>query len=204
MRCCDEQLKLAEGGFVAGGGHSQILVQIKQHCPQLHFFIACVTVNGVNDSTFFARIDRIAGLAWGVHGSFRDYIQRLADGHVAVHDGAQMLESGETLFPLDAEAASPHELRFTGSLEFGGHHGMMAVTVRQPWLEHGADGWHLTIVDPFEPASRMALVAVKFDDRNTATTRLTEAGTDLFMGNYTEGTIFDPMRIVGAERDHNS
>ena len=32
-------------------------------------------------------------------------------------------------------------------------------------------------------------------------TRLTETGTDLFMGNYNEGTVFDPVRIVLAEKD---
>lgn len=151
----------------------------------------------------FARVDRIAGLAWGVHAPFREYIQRVPDGHIAVRHGAETLESGETFFPFDADASTAHELRFVGSLEFGGHNGMMAVTVQQPWLQHDGEHWWLTIVDPFEPGSRMPIVATEMHDAD-GTTRLTEAGADLFMGNYTEGTLFDPMRIVWAEKDQDS
>lgn len=170
----------------------------------MHFFIVCVTVNGVNDNTIFAQRDRIAGLAWGVHGPFREYIQRIPDGRLAVHDGAQMLASGETYFPLDAQGATAHELRFVGSLEFGGHNGMMAVTVQQPWLQRDGEHWHLTIVDPFEPGSRMPIVKIEMHDETEGTARLTEPGTDLFMGNYNEGTLFDPVRIVWAEKDQDS
>ncbi|GAA4105540.1 HtaA domain-containing protein [Enteractinococcus coprophilus] len=155
----------------------------------------------MNDNTLFARIDRIAGLAWGVHRPFREYIHRLADGHVAVHDGAQMLESGETLFPLDVESAAPRELPFAGSLEFRGHQGMMAVTVAHPRLQREGERWWLTIADPFEPGARMSIVEVVFQDDATGITRLTESGTDLFMGNYTDSTVFDPIRIVWKEKD---
>lgn len=169
----------------------------------MHFFIVWITVNGVNDNTISARIDRIAGLVWGVHAPFRQYIQRIPDGHLTVHHGAQMLESGETFFPLDTQATTPHELRFVGSLEFGGHNGMMAITVQQPWLQHDGEHWWLTIVDPFEPGSRMPMVALDMRDGD-GTARLTETGTDLFMGNYNEGTVFDPVRMIWAEKDQNS
>lgn len=179
-------------------------MHINQHYPQLHFFIVCVTVNGVNDNTLFARIDRIAGLAWGVHTPFWEYIQRIPDGLVAVHNGAKILESGATFFPLDAASATAHELRFVGDLEFRGHNGMMAVTVQQPWLQCHGERWQLTIVDPFEPGSRMPIVDIELHDEATGTARLTESGTDLFMGNYNEGTLFDPVRIVWAEKDQDS
>src|SRR5699024_1702716 len=170
---------------------------------QLRFFIVWITVNGVNDNTISARIDRIAGLVWGVHAPFRQDIQRIPDGHLTVHHAAQMLESGETFFPLDTQATSAHELRFLGSLKSGGHNCMMAVPVQQPWLQHDGEHLWLTIVDPFEPGSRMPMVALDMRDGD-GTARLTETGTDLFMGNYNEGTVFDPVRIVLAEKDQNS
>lgn len=81
---------------------------------------------------------------------------------------------------------------------------MLAVVIQQPSLQQHAGQWHVSIADPFEPGARMPFVVVDFDDEATARTRLTEAGTDLFMGNYPENTLFDPIRIVWAEQDAQS
>lgn len=155
----------------------------------------------VRNTKFFDRPGRIAGLAWGVHGPFCDYVQRMSDGRIATRAGAELLFTGETFFPLDS--ATSEELRFYGSLEFAGHHGMLAVSVQHPWLEHDAGKWWLSVVDPFEPDARMTFVVVDFEDETTGTTRLTEAGADVFMGNYPENTLFDPIRIVWAEQDEH-
>jgi len=175
---------------------------MKRHYAHLHFSIAWVTVGDVTTTKIFDRPERVAGLAWGVHGPFRDYVQRMPDGQMTARDGAEKLATGETFFPLDSVTSD--ELRFTGTLEFIGHHGMLAVVIQQPWLQRQGGQWHLTIVDPFEPGARMPFVVVDFDDETTGTTRLTEAGTDLFMGNYPENTLFDPVRIVWAEQDAQS
>ena len=155
----------------------------------------------MKDNKTFERSGHVAGLAWGVHGPFRQYVERMSDGQMAARDGAEILATGEAFFPLDVDSTTPDELRFTGSLEFSGHHGMLAVTVEQPWLQHRAGQWELSVVDPFEPAKRMPFVAVEFTDNATGTTRLTEAGTDVFMGNYSEATLFDPVRIIWEEKD---
>lgn len=155
----------------------------------------------VSNNKFSAHTAPITGLAWGMHRQFRDYIQRMSDGRMLAADGAELLETGETWFPLDHTSTTDTELRFTGSLQFVGHHGMLAVNIQQPWLQHSADTTSLTIIDPFDPTSRMALVTVELDADGTGTTRLTEAGTDLFMGNYRDDTVFDPVRIVWAGKD---
>ena len=175
---------------------------MKHHYAQLHFYIACVTVGDVSNIKIFDRPGRVTGLAWGVHGPFRDYVQRMSDGQIAARDGAEMLATGETFFPLDSSASD--ELRFCGTLEFVGHHGMLAVTIQEPWLRNQDGQWHVSVVDPFEPTTRMSFVVVDFDDEATGVTRLTEAGTDVFMGNYPENTLFDPVRIVWAEQDKQS
>lgn len=137
-----------------------------------------------------------------MHGPFRNYVQRMSDGDMTARNGAEVLATGETFFPL--EVFTPDELRFRGSLEFSGHNGMLGVTLQQPWLQRHAGGWELTIVDPFDSAARMPFVVVHLDELGTGTTRLTEAGTDVFMGNYTENTVFDSLRIVWAEEDEAS
>lgn len=203
MRCGEKELELTQCRLGAwGSSHNAILVHIKPHYAQLHFCTACVTVGDVNNTKIFEQPERIAGLAWGVHAPFRDYVQRMSDGQMTARDGAETLTTGETFFPL--EASTSGELRFTGTLEFAGHHGMLAVVIQQPWLQQDAGQWQISIADPFGPGARMPCVVVDFDDAATGVTRLTEAGTDLFMGNYSENALFDPVRIVLAEQDAQS
>lgn len=139
-------------------------------------------------------------MTWGVHGPFRDYISRMSDGRMSARDGAEMLSTGEVFFPVDV--ATSKELRCTGILEFMGHQGMLAVPIEEPWLQRRAGQWHLSIIDPFDRNARMSFVDVALNHESIGTTRLTEAGTDVFMGNYTEKTPFDPLRIVWTEKDN--
>jgi len=150
----------------------------------------------VSYTKFSRATDRIAGLAWSMHSQFRDYIARLPDGAVSALDGAELLDTGEAFFPLDPQHTTDQKLCFTGTLQFSGHRGMLAVTVRQPWLEVVEETPVMTIVDPFDRYLRMELVAVEMDADGRGETRLTEAGTDLFMGNYRADIAFDPVRIV--------
>src|SRR5699024_7688852 len=108
---------------------------IKRHFPQLRFSIACITVSDVSFLQFSQDTARIAGLAWGIHDQFRDYIERLPDGAVTAQDGAQLLETGKAFFPLDTQLTTENVLCCVGSLQFTGHHGMLAVSVQRPWLE---------------------------------------------------------------------
>lgn len=176
-------------------------MHIKRDFPQLRFSIAYITVRSVSYLKFCRATDRIAGLAWSIHSQFRDYIARLPDGAVSALDGAELLDTGEAFFPLDARHTTDQRLCFTGTLQFSGHRGMLAVTVRQPWLEMVEETSVMRIVDPFDPNLRMELVAVDMDADGSGETRLTEAGTDLFMGNYRADIAFDPVRIVWAGKE---
>lgn len=136
-----------------------------------------------------------------MHRQFRDYIERMSDGSIRASNGAQLLDTGEAFFPLDAYDATNDALRFAGTLEFTGHHGMLAVTVQNPRLQQGPTGTTMTIVDPFDQSQRMDLVAVELKNDGTGTTRLTEDGTDVFMGNYPVNIAFDPVRITWVGKD---
>lgn len=127
-----------------------------------------------------------SGLLWGVHASFREYLQRLSDGRTEVSDGAVLLDDGRVLFP--ALDGSPG--RFAGAVHFTGHHGMLALTLARPQLTDGA----LTVDDPFPTADPGARIAVVVHETH-GSTRLTEEGSDLFLGTYPAGTEFDPLTV---------
>ncbi|GAA2031843.1 hypothetical protein GCM10009720_10120 [Yaniella flava] len=149
----------------------------------------------------FEQKAQIAGLAWGVHEPFRDYINRMSDGHMYALEGAELLETEETFFPLDTQRTSADALRFIGSLQFTGHHGMLAVRIQQPWLQQVDDMTALTITDPFEENARMPMVHVELGNDSAGSTQLMEEGADVFMGNYRTNTAFDPVRIVWIGKD---
>lgn len=129
-------------------------------------------------------------VVWAFHTGFADYIARLADGRMAVTDGAQLQSNGRVLFPG------------TGTLQFTGHHGLLAVTIADPAVVWDAGRYVLTITDPFEPQHRMTLAelgaarpgttpgTLHFDDP-----LLTEEGADLFFGHYCEGTPLAPLDL---------
>lgn len=149
----------------------------------------------------FDRSAQLIGLAWGIHQPFRQYVERMTDGVLQLQDEARLLDSGEIFFPLEAVDTQHQALRFGGSAVFQGHQGMMAVPVTQPWIVCAEATATLTIVDPFDTTGRMPLVNIIFGTNDSATTSLTESGTDLFMGNYQEQTRLDPVRLVWAEKD---
>lgn len=162
----------------------------------MHLFVASITVECVKDIGFSDLPRRRTGLMWGVYGSFRDYIGKLSDGRMQVAGGAELTATGEVFFPVDQTAPRDSELRCVGSVSFTGHRGMLVVQLAEPWLQLSEAHAVLSVIDPFEPTARMSLVTVKLGDSGWGTTQLTEAGTDVFMGNYPEHTHFDPLRIL--------
>lgn len=141
------------------------------------------------------------GLAWGIHEPFRQYVERMNDGVLHLQDGARLLDSGELFFPVETVDAHHQIVRCGGGAVFQGHGGMMAVPVHQPWIVCGETTSTLSIIDPFDTTGRMPLVNLSFATKDSATTWLTESGSDLFMGNYQQQTQFDPVRLVWAEKD---
>lgn len=139
------------------------------------------------------QISSATGLFWGLHENFRHYISRMSDGEYFAAEGAVKTDSGQTVFPATSLSESENELaRFAGSMNFQGHRGMLAVRIANPAIVVGNENFLVTIDDPFPgPEQRMSVVQIMPD----GTTALTEAGTDLFMGNYPQGTVCDPVYL---------
>jgi hypothetical protein len=84
----------------------------------------------------------MASLCWGVKSSFRDYVLGVG-GTIEVT--APAAEDGTAYrFPLGGgpggrNAGSGDPLKFTGSVRFSAHQGLMRLVVTEPWI-HRTDG----------------------------------------------------------------
>jgi len=96
-------------------------------------------------------------------------------------------------------------LRCRGAVHFTGHHGLLALTLAAPAIEAGATTGPtpdpvLTIDDPFAPGARLVLAELgealgSGPVLTYPAPRLTEAGADLFLGHYREGTPLSPLAV---------
>ena len=158
------------------------------------------------------------GLLWAFHTGFAEYIARLDDGRITVEDGATAQPDGRVFFPTaptppaaasDRAADTPAVLwSGLGTLQFTGHHGMLAVTLSSPAVLLADGRYLLTVDDPFEPGQRMPLAdlgptGLPNSQPDTLPTplhvaepRLTEEGADLFFGHYHWGTPLAPMELA--------
>ncbi|QCU79133.1 hypothetical protein E7744_14070 [Citricoccus sp. SGAir0253] len=132
-----------------------------------------------------------------------------AAGAVAEGGKADGASDGREPDGMAATAAGEPVLRCRGSVHFTGHHGLLALTLAAPALEarHVPDarptpaaGPVLTIDDPFEPGTRLVLAELGEAVRSGPVLtypapRLTEAGADLFLGHYREGTPLAPLAV---------
>lgn len=154
----------------------------------------------------------VLALEWSIKRSLVTYVTGMSDGSVTATAGAMAGGDG-FIFPgvapeADGEQTSDgppwshhRTLRFTGSVNFAGHSGMLRLMIAEPWLEqdptaHGV--WHLTITDPYDPGQRLSFAQVAGFDRDGAalSCTLTADGADLFMaGPYESGTPLDLPRI---------
>ncbi|WP_175956364.1 HtaA domain-containing protein [Schaalia sp. Marseille-Q2122] len=99
-------------------------------------------------------------LNWGVRKQFRSYLKGLAQGSWTLSEGA----TGEFTFPSVKDAgvdlAKYEGSRFAGKVHFVGHHGLLDITIANPEILRGADGWTL-VADvaslPYDPKD-MALL----------------------------------------------
>ncbi|GGC84902.1 hypothetical protein GCM10011512_09690 [Tersicoccus solisilvae] len=140
-----------------------------------------------------------ASLIWAFHADFTAYVERLADGRVDVSGGAERTADGRFRFPVGIARGTC--LKGTGAVHWTGHHGLLAVTLADPAIEHS--GPVVTITDPFSPAERMVLAHLG-DPEETETGRrytrpiLTESGADLFMDHYPAGLPLASLEIEDA------
>jgi len=149
------------------------------------------------------------GLTWGIKRSFMDYISGLPDGAVSAADGATVTASGEFCFaPAGSEydpARGTGVLRFRGDVRVAGHHGMMFVRLLDPWVEFTAGHGVLSISTGDGGGKERADVGTL----RTAAPRnmdgflvwehvdvaVSEAGSELFDGQYAAGQAMDPLVI---------
>jgi hypothetical protein len=150
-------------------------------------------------------------LEWGVRQSFLDYVHALDDGRVNMADGAGEGEHG-FVFPTLCEYSSDRQngdvgasrvLRFSGTIAFRGHGGLLWVDVAAPWLEFAGEGDGMLTVagprpgTPRQPVARLnglyrEEIAGGFRWRSNEPT-LTFEGTYWLGGYYAEGTILSPI-----------
>jgi hypothetical protein len=137
-------------------------------------------------------------LEWGIKETLVGYVTGMADGEVTTEDGAEAVGSSFR-FPLAQRDGDV--LSFTGRVVMTGHGGLLNVVIAAPTLEHGPDGWTLTIADPDVPGDRLVFatlegVAETDGGLTVASAALTESGADLFFGPYTRGTPLDVPTVA--------
>jgi hypothetical protein len=138
-----------------------------------------------------------------------EYIAGLPDGAVSAADGASLTESGQFCFASAGSEYDPARgtgvLRFRGDVRVAGHHGMMFVRLLDPWVEFAAGHGVLSISTGDGGAKERTDVG----SLRTAAPRnmdgflvwehvdvaVSEAGSELFDGQYAAGQTMDPLVI---------
>ncbi|ROO87271.1 Htaa protein [Actinocorallia herbida] len=132
-------------------------------------------------------------LEWGVKAGFRRYVQGLPDGFCDVSTEIDLPGGGRFGFPLTgAEGSPPFLLRFTGTVTFRGHGGLLSVTITEPWLFLRGGAWTLTV----RAASGRLPLAVGRPSASSARrvpVALTAEGAALFGGNYPAAEPMDDL-----------
>jgi len=147
-------------------------------------------------------------LTWGVKASFRNYVEA-AGGTVTLGDGATRAEDDTFVFPavpggdltITPDGSANGAMRFTGSVVFDAHGGMLKATLSELGLEMGQDGLILTAVDAPMNQSRCIIATlgpIKFgaDGVVTAETAITLDGMYQIADNYPPGTALDPLQLA--------
>jgi hypothetical protein len=161
------------------------------------------------------------GLQWSIKASFVRYILGMRDGVYAVTEDATVSPDFVFTFTMkDVSGFDPAtglgRLLFGGAVRFGGHGGALYVMIADPIVEITAEGAVLsaTVDNDGERLDLVTLDLVTLDsgtadsaapDSSTpqvsrswdaVPTFLTANGASLFIGQYPEGTPFDPLRIA--------
>lgn len=146
------------------------------------------------------------GLRWGVKASFVSYVSSLEDGRVTATDGAEATANSEFFFPFlraEIENTEPFvgSLHFSGTVDFYGHFGMMALTLRNLVLSVSRDACHLLAeirgeerllakLPPREPRRTEAGLTW-----NEWIPTLTVEGAREFRDSYSPGEELSPLSI---------
>lgn len=148
---------------------------------------------------------RVTALGWGVKQSFRAYVEG-SGGTIAASDGASRDADGAFVFEAaedsdlvaDAGGALSGTGRFRGRVAFQAHGGLLSVTLTDPWIEAGPDGWVLSIAET--PTRRTAIAKLGAPAAGDGATELPAAttldGMMVLGDHYPPGTALDGVRLV--------
>ncbi|GAA4046303.1 hypothetical protein GCM10023063_36790 [Arthrobacter methylotrophus] len=147
-------------------------------------------------------------LRWGIKKSLREYVAGPADGQFTVNGSVVPLDVESFGFPATASAYDISTglgmLRFEGTVEFTGHHGMRVATVTDPWIQITPEGAVLSTVRWPGRAARIVLANLVLGQpthengrlawHNVSATLSTEGG-EIFGDVYAAGEALDPISI---------
>ena len=146
-------------------------------------------------------------LTWGVKASFRSYVDA-AGGAVALSDGATHADDGAFVFravpggdlSIASDGSAEGAARFTGTVRFEAHGGMLNVTLTDLGLEAGDDG--LVLTAPQAPQNERRCAIAKLGPIEIGTDGAVILGAEITMDgmfqiadNYPPGTVMDPVRL---------
>ena len=143
-----------------------------------------------------------AYLRWGVRSSLKEYVLSLPGGSIWTDGGAAPLSDGRYEFRAAGYDPTADIYRFSGSVHFRGHGGMLSLDVIDPCVQWSEGGPVLTVADLDDPAERIPFVQLgglgrdlSAPNAHAAPTTLTAQGAEMFLGNYQRGMLFDPVEI---------
>ena len=137
-------------------------------------------------------------LLWGVRDSFVRYIE--VTGSIEASEPASREEGNIMRFP--GVQHDERVLRFSGAVSFRAHHGMLSLTIKDPWIEstdRSDVAATLTVLDvsQCEPAGIRVILA---EISHQGTVTLAPTGVALFDFHYPAGTELDPVVVSGGAR----
>lgn len=157
-------------------------------------------------------------LTWGVKESFRNYIRGIAHGDIEVAGGATENGDGTFAFPVASGAYEPEtkatSVQFAGSVHFSGHGGSLDFTLSDLRIEITPEETSLYADASSRPLSggepvggedqliaTLDVANVEPEVAEGTTTwagvpsKLAAAAVPLFAGEYTIGTVLDPLTL---------
>lgn len=152
---------------------------------------------------------RDTGLAWGVKGSFVDYVERWPEASVELAPGTGRLPDGGFYFTPDPER--PVGARwFRGGVRLRAHGGLLDVSLADPRVEDHGSGHVLTAETWIDGRwGRVPFAELQWPETPvpetagagpgvhmvTAGARLHPEAVPVFDGTYPAGTGLEPVRV---------
>ena len=146
-------------------------------------------------------------LTWGVKASFRDYVEA-AGGSITLSEGATRAEDGAFVFTavpggdlsIASDGSATGAIRFSGTVIFEAHGGMLKSTLTDLGIEAGPDGLALTVLQAPMNKDRCAIAQLSLVDVGevgviTLGSAITIDGLYQIADNYPPGTELDPLQL---------